>query len=132
MRPTLNNDISVKVNSEFSALHIGELAELTGASSRSLRYYEEQGLIEASRASNGYRQYGHEAVAVVAQVRLLIAAGLDTKTIRALLPCTRGEQPEVELCDEVNAILLAEVQRLDDQISRINGQREQLLKLINS
>lgn len=39
-------------------MRIGELAELAGVSTRSLRYYEAQGLLRARRAANGYREYG--------------------------------------------------------------------------
>jgi len=38
-------------------MRIGELARRAGASARSIRYYEEQGLLLARRQANGYREY---------------------------------------------------------------------------
>ena len=36
---------------------IGELAQRAGTTSRTLRYYETHGLLQAGRAANGYRTY---------------------------------------------------------------------------
>lgn len=130
MGSMLNSDASVKVNSG-PRMAIGELSKLTGASARSLRYYEQRGLLMSSRAANGYRTYGDEAARIVRQIRAFLDAGLDTDTIRALLPCTRGNG-EVELCDEVNELLRGEVRRLDEHLAHVGNQREKLLRLINS
>ncbi|WP_319949524.1 MerR family transcriptional regulator [Streptomyces halobius] len=43
-------------------MRIGELAERTGASRRSIRYYEQQGLLESERTGKGRRVYGENAV----------------------------------------------------------------------
>jgi predicted site-specific integrase-resolvase len=58
---------------------IGELAERTGVSQRSLRYYEQQGLLSAERDAYGYRRYGPDSVRAVARIRALLAAGLSTE-----------------------------------------------------
>lgn len=68
-------------------MRIGELAELTGVSERSLRYYEEQGLLTPARNHNGYRDYAVSDVDVVRHIQLLLAAGLNTVFIREVLPC---------------------------------------------
>ena len=68
-------------------MRIGELAERTGTSRRLLRYYEEQGLIVADRAPNGYRAYSEATVDRVLQVRGLLDAGLPTRIIKQILPC---------------------------------------------
>jgi DNA-binding transcriptional MerR regulator len=68
-------------------MRIGELARRTGASERSLRYYEEQGLLEPERTPAGYRVYAESDVDAVRHVRMLLAAGLNTKFIRNVLPC---------------------------------------------
>ncbi|MDQ3157631.1 MAG: MerR family transcriptional regulator [Actinomycetota bacterium] len=130
MESMLNSDASGKVNSG-PRMAIGELSQLTGASARSLRYYEQRGLLMSSRAANGYRMYGDEATTIVRQIRAFLDAGLDTDTIRALLPCTRGNG-EVKLCDEVNELLRGEVRRLEEHLAHVGNQREKLLRLINS
>lgn len=38
-------------------MRIGELSKYTGVSPRSLRYYEEQGLLTSSRSDAGQRHY---------------------------------------------------------------------------
>lgn len=38
-------------------MRIGEVAAATGVSVRSLRYYEEQELLEAERSSGGHRNW---------------------------------------------------------------------------
>ncbi|HEY9412381.1 MAG TPA: MerR family transcriptional regulator [Jiangellaceae bacterium] len=68
-------------------MRIGELSERTGTPRRLLRYYEEQGLIVAGRAPNGYRDYDEPTVDRVMQVRGLLDAGLPTRIIKQILPC---------------------------------------------
>ena len=54
-------------------MRIGELAERTGTSSRSLRYYEQQGLLATRRTANGYRDYDESDLRLVHQIRELLA-----------------------------------------------------------
>ena len=67
-------------------LSIGELSSHTGVSPRSLRYYEEQGVLPARRTPAGHRRYDQEAVDRVALVQRLFAAGLTSTEIRPVLP----------------------------------------------
>ena len=68
-------------------MRIGELAQLTGVSERSLRYYEEQGLLTPARKPSGYRDYAVSDVDVVRHIQTLLAAGLNTAFITEVLPC---------------------------------------------
>ncbi len=44
-------------------MHIGRVADITGLSLRTIRYYEEIGLVTPSgRSAGGFRQYGEEDV----------------------------------------------------------------------
>lgn len=64
-------------------MRVGELAERTGVSVRSLRHYERAGLVEARRDENGYRVFDAGAVECVRRVRGLLDAGF---TISEVLP----------------------------------------------
>lgn len=68
-------------------MRIGELARETGTSQRSLRYYEEQGLLRSDRSPAGQRLYEAAAVERVAWIRRLLDAGLSSRTLVDLLPC---------------------------------------------
>jgi DNA-binding transcriptional MerR regulator len=105
---------------------IGELARRTGVSQRALRYYESQRLLSARRGANGYRHYDEDAVVVVRQIRALLRAGLTTEVIRQVLPCVRGERPEIDMCVDLRALLGGELDALDEQIGDLQRTRDAL------
>ncbi|WNM37705.1 MerR family transcriptional regulator [Micromonospora halotolerans] len=72
-------------------MRIGELAKVTGCTPRALRHYEEQGLIAATRAANGYREYDDATVTRVRNIRHLLGAGLTLDDVRVFLPCLDGD-----------------------------------------
>ncbi|WP_394216685.1 MerR family transcriptional regulator [Brachybacterium vulturis] len=71
-------------------LSIGELSSHTGVSPRSLRYYEEQGLLTPRRTAAGHRRFDAEAVDRVLLVQRLFAAGLSSTEIAPVLPVLCG------------------------------------------
>ncbi|WP_458315938.1 MerR family transcriptional regulator [Mycolicibacterium brisbanense] len=79
-------------------MRIGELSRRTGVSERSLRYYEQQGLLAATRTPNGQRQYAETAVDRVIHIQELFAAGLRSNTIAGLLPCMRDTDGGIGPC----------------------------------
>ncbi|AUY52411.1 MerR family transcriptional regulator [Streptomyces sp. CB01881] len=70
---------------------IGELARATDSTARALRHYEQAGLIDSSRAANGYRQYDEAAAVRVRNIRGLLAAGFTLEDVRLFLPCLDGD-----------------------------------------
>lgn len=111
-------------------MRIGELVRHTGASHRMLRYYEQQGLLCAQRSGNGYREYGPDAPATVAQIRGLLAAGIPTHVIRDILPCARGTGPTLILCPDLRAILRAELAGLESRIDCLRQNRDALRRYL--
>ncbi|KAF0846439.1 MerR family transcriptional regulator [Nocardia caishijiensis] len=104
---------------------IGELAHRTGVATRLLRYYEEQGLLRPRRDTNGYRSYPEAAVARVARIRDLLAAGLNTEEIADLLPCAEHDGP-VQACEKSVRIMADRTAELDRRIADLDRQRSRL------
>ncbi|MGW4841340.1 MerR family transcriptional regulator [Nocardia brasiliensis] len=109
---------------------IGELARRTAVSTRLLRYYEEQGLLEPQRDSLGYRSYADDAPEQVGYIREMLAAGLSTEDIRGLLPCAmdRGDARWIQACDKSLGIVANRHSELDSRIAELERQRELLVR----
>ncbi|WP_159572517.1 MerR family transcriptional regulator [Curtobacterium sp. 18060] len=107
-------------------MRIGDLAAETGASVRSLRYYEEQGLLTASRTTSGQRVYDAPAVERVQLVQQLFAAGLPSRTIVQLLPCVDSGHATPESF----ALLVAERDRITAQMAELEAARGRLDEVI--
>jgi DNA-binding transcriptional MerR regulator len=113
------------VGEERVSVLIGELAERTGTSERLLRYYERAGLLRPERLPNGYREYADSDNAAVLRIRALLAAGLPTRVIRQVLPCTTGEAA-VQPCPGVLDVLRAQLSDLDRRAAELALAREVL------
>ncbi|MER7650941.1 MULTISPECIES: MerR family transcriptional regulator [Streptomyces] len=109
---------------------IGELAERSGTSERLLRYYERAGLLRPERLANGYRDYAESDVAAVQRVRALLAAGLPTRIIRQVLPCTTGTAA-VHPCPGVLDALHDQLRALDRQFTALAAARQALRETID-
>ncbi|SCG44201.1 MerR family transcriptional regulator [Micromonospora coxensis] len=108
-------------------MRIGDLAAVTGASARSLRYYEEQGLLASERSAGGQRHYPDSAVERVTLIQSLLAAGLSSSTIRDVLPCITEEAIRTPWLAER---LRAELSRVEDQIDSLHRTRTVLAGLV--
>ncbi|MGV9386956.1 MerR family transcriptional regulator [Nonomuraea sp. NPDC003707] len=111
---------------------IGELSRQTGVHTHQLRYYEAQGLLEPERGTNGYREYGDDAVLTVTQIRRLLEAGLSTQEIAYLLPCATGAAPDLEPCPELLDTLRARLNGLDEHIDMLARSRQSLRDYIDA
>ncbi|MFI7599130.1 MerR family transcriptional regulator [Actinoplanes sp. NPDC049681] len=113
---------------------IGELAERAGTSARTLRYYEEHGLVEPRRDRNGYRRYDEGELRVVHEIRALLAAGFGLDDIRPFVACLRAGNAAGHVCPDSVAVLrrkLAEVEECLDQLAAVRDQlRGQLAQAI--
>src|SRR6476620_7584442 len=98
-------------------MQIGELSARTGASARSIRYYESVGLLTSRRASNGYREFDQSAPEQIMKIKLLLQVGLDITDIVAVVPCV--DTPATPRCSHAQ-------RRYDEQIERIERQQRLL------
>ncbi|MEQ4723003.1 MerR family transcriptional regulator [Nonomuraea sp. B19D2] len=78
-------------------MRIGELAALLGVSTRTVRYYHQQGILpEPPRLTNGYREYGMRDAVALARVRRLVELGLSLEEAREVIADDRSrELPEI-------------------------------------
>ncbi|MBT2209501.1 MULTISPECIES: MerR family transcriptional regulator [Actinomadura] len=109
-------------------MRIGELARRTGVSGRSLRYYEQEGLLPAERTPGGHREYAETAVARVRRIQELYAAGLCSSKIVTLLPSLCGEGPAGE---SLVGELMVERDRIDRMIEDLRRSRSLLDAVID-
>jgi len=113
-------------------MRIGELARRGGTTTRALRYYEEQGLLRPARTSNGYREYDEESPRRVHQIRALLEAGFNSRTVAQLLPCAHGAPPSIELCPSVVAAMRATLDRIESDIAALTGNRAAVSALLTA
>ncbi|SDP94833.1 DNA-binding transcriptional regulator, MerR family [Lentzea jiangxiensis] len=109
-------------------MKIGELARLTGVSARSLRYYEQQGLMHSTRSVGGQRHYAATEVARVEVIRRLFDAGLGSKVIARLLPCVDSDDRMI--AEDAFTAMVGERDRLTADITRLVEARAALDALI--
>ncbi|WP_393053394.1 MerR family transcriptional regulator [Streptomyces sp. LN549] len=109
-------------------MRIGELASRAGVSIRSVRYYEEQGLLASTRSPSGQRHYTDEEVERVAFIQRLYAAGLSSRTIVELLPCV--DAPSRENSDSALERMAQERDRLSTHIDDLLRTRDTLDALV--
>ncbi|MGC9498382.1 MerR family transcriptional regulator [Streptomyces sp. WG7] len=109
-------------------MRIGELSARTGASRRSLRYYEEQGLLVSSRSPSGQRHYEEEHVQRVRLVRAFLAADISSGTIAEMVPCM--SEPSEDGARQALEIMARERARLSGAIDGLAAARDALDRLI--
>ncbi|MDP9238375.1 MAG: MerR family transcriptional regulator [Chloroflexota bacterium] len=102
---------------EHAYLQIGEVAERTGVTQRTLRFYEEKGLLTPpSRLDGGFRLYSEDDVRRVEQI----------KRLKSLLGLALADIKEMVEAEEVKSQIRAEYRRDAD----VSERKEKLSKAI--
>ena len=115
----------------LSGMRIGELSQRTGVSPRSLRYYEEQGLLTSSRSGAGQRHYSDAAVQRVSLIRQLFDAGMSSRVIATVLPCV-DVPGDLGVAEETFTAMTRERDRIDADIAHLIETRDALDVLIRA
>jgi DNA-binding transcriptional MerR regulator len=106
-------------------MKIGELSQRTGIAASAIRYYEEQGLLEApTRDANGYRHYSDAAVGRLELVRNAQRLGFALETIKGLF-LNDGSCSKAQTVEQID-IRLEEVRQIEAGLA---VQRAELLAL---
>lgn len=108
-------------------LSIGELSRLTGTSVRSLRHYEQNGLLDAVRTSAGHRRFTTDDVETVRRIRMLLDGGLPLVIVGKVLPCFTDQGAQLDAC--VSDYLRDHLQTVQERIAHLDQQRATITRL---
>ncbi|WP_410579903.1 MerR family transcriptional regulator [Amycolatopsis sp. lyj-108] len=112
-------------------MRIGEVSQRTGVSPRSLRYYEEQGLLTSTRSGAGQRHYSDAEVQRVSLIRQLFDAGMSSQVIATVLPCV-DIPDDLGVAEETFTLMMLQRDRIDADIAHLIESREALDVLIKA
>ena len=109
-------------------MRIGELAERSGVSTKTIRYYEDIGLLAApERTASGYRDYDDAASHRLAFIRAAQAVGLSLGEIRGIVALRdAGATP----CGHVLELLRDRSVELDRRIAELQSLRAEMRRLV--
>lgn len=109
------------------SVRIGELGRRAGVSPRTLRHYEELGLLAARRRANGYRDYDERDVALVSEIRSLVDLGFALEETRPFVECLRAGHPTGASCEDSRAVQRRKLAEVDDWLARLHAVRRELV-----
>ncbi|WP_116142267.1 MerR family transcriptional regulator [Trinickia diaoshuihuensis] len=119
----------MKTTPSQKLLTIGALSRLTGASVRSIRHYDENGLLASVRASNGYRMFPERAATQVKQIQRMIATGFTIEDIRGFPDCMLLIEG-ARSCDQITQVQRERLEAIDRQIADLEKRRARLIKTL--
>lgn len=110
-------------------MNIGTAARQSGLPAKTIRYYEEIGLLTADRAANGYRDYSTDDVHRLRFVQRSRSLGFSVEECRQLLSLYSDRE---RASADVKAIAQEKLAEVDRKIAELTGLRRTLGQLVSS
>lgn len=110
-------------------MNIGEVAQRAGLPAKTIRYYEDIGLISPQRGANGYRSFRESdlhKLAFLGRARALGFSIEDCRTLLALYEDGSRESAQVKALAEQHLV------EIDAKISQLQSMRETLADLVTA
>lgn len=105
-------------------LTIGAMSERTGVAASALRFYEDEGLIHATRSDGGQRRYTRETIRRVSFIRVAQQVGLTLDEIRdALVSLPENRTPTKKDWERLSSSWRP---RIEQQIAMLERLRDRL------
>lgn len=108
-------------------MNIGTVSEKSGLPAKTIRYYEDIGLISPDRRDNGYRDYSNEDVHRLRFLQRSRGLGFSVEECRQLLSLYGDRHRESA---EVKAIAEAKLTEIDRKLAELQGLRDMLKHLV--
>jgi len=110
-------------------MNIGEAAERSSLPAKTIRYYEEIGLLKPDRSENGYRDYSMNDVHRLRFLQRSRSLGFSVDECRQLLSLYGDTHRESA---DVKALAQVKLAEIDRKIAELQGLRETLRHLVKS
>ncbi len=111
-----------------STYSIGELAQRSGVSIETIRFYEKRGLIRApSRTAGGHRVYNDRDVDRMRAVRRCRALDFGLDDIQQFLKMLDAD---AYTCEEMKSLGLRQLKALDERLEELQNHRQALRQII--
>ena len=110
-------------------MNIGTVSEKSGLPPKTIRYYEEIGLLRPERRDNGYRDYSDEDAHRLIFLQRSRGLGFTVEECRQLLSLYDDKQRESA---EVKAMAEAKIGEIDRKIVELGQLRDTLKRLASS
>ena len=109
-------------------MKIGEVARLAGVPTKTLRYYEELGLLSpAGRTSAGYRLYGRRELEQIGFIRRAKLMGLTLEQIRGLIEVAEAGMPSGVL-RHLDELLDRKLEETERRLEELRTFRDSLME----
>lgn len=110
-------------------MNIGEVAERSGVPPKTIRYYEDIGLVRPLRSDNGYRAFRETDLHKLAFLGRARALGFSIEDCRTLLSLYEDETRESA---QVKAVAEGHLNAIDEKIAQLQQMRETLSHLVEA
>lgn len=109
-------------------MNIGEIAEKSGLPAKTIRYYEDIGLVTPQRSDNGYRHFTNadlHKLTFLCRSRTLGFSIEDCRTLMALY------EDETRASADVKSVAKQHLSRIDEKITQLQSMHDTLSHLVS-
>ena len=110
-------------------MNIGEVATRSGLPAKTIRYYEDIGLVTPPRDTNGYRAFRETDLHKLAFLARARALGFSIEECRVLLGLYEDES---RASADVKKLAEEHLASIDDKIAQLQGMRATLATLVHA
>ena len=110
-------------------MNIGEAARVTGLPAKTIRYYEEIGLVRSDRRDNNYRDYSEKALHNLRFLQRARALEFSIEDCRQLLSLYADKR---RASGDVRRVAAAHIGEIDEKIAELKAMRKTLSALVHA
>lgn len=110
-------------------MNVKSVSDVTGLPAKTIRYYEEVGLVRPSRQANGYREFSNSDVHKLAFLARSRSLGFPVESCRSLLALYDDQD---RASADVKAIAQQHLGEIDQKLAELTAMRDTLNALVRS